>query len=90
MLQIYKKMCAKQNKSIKTYQGICFFITFGFAEDTSARQNKEKLVFLWFCARLFVLWLRRRYFRSEKQTKTPFCLVFRSLNRIFAPEINTD
>ena len=30
------------------------FMYFGFAESTSARQNKEKLIFLWFCARLFV------------------------------------
>ena len=27
---------------------------FGFAESTSALQNKEKRVFLWFCARLSV------------------------------------
>ena len=28
--------------------------TFGCAEDTFARQNKEKLVFLWFCPHLIV------------------------------------
>ena len=54
MLQIYKKMCAKQNKSIKTYQGICFFITFGFAEDTFVRKNKQKRLFVWFFAHLIV------------------------------------
>ena len=34
----------------------------------------------WFFARLIVLWLRRRYSRSEKPKSF---LVFRSLNRIF-------
>ena len=45
---------------------------FGFAEDTCTRKWKEKFTFLLHFARLIVLWLRRRYFRSTKQIKTGF------------------
>ena len=36
---------------------------FDFVEDTSPRHNQANACF---CSRLFVLWLRRRYFASEK------------------------
>ena len=54
MLQIYKKMRAKQNKYPQNVSRYLFFRTFGFAEDTFVRKNKQKRLFVWFFAHLIV------------------------------------
>ncbi|MDO4738533.1 MAG: hypothetical protein Q4A50_07920, partial [Bacteroidales bacterium] len=52
------------NCLLKTISFVLAYSPCGYAEGTSARQKKEKRDFSFFCARLFALWLRRRYFRS--------------------------
>ena len=57
----------------------------------SVRKNKEKWIFLWFFAHLFVTFrFARRYYRSKYQRKTSFPLVLCSLIRNFAAENETD
>jgi len=57
----------------------------------SVRKNKEKWIFLWFFAHLFVTFrFARRYYRSKYQGKTSFPLVICSLIRNFAAENETD
>ena len=53
------------------------FRTFNYVESTSARQNKEKIIFLWFCPHLIVPLASPKVLslENEKKSKLSFCIL---------------